>query len=384
MNPDWLARAENPHTPEAELRVLVRQALGMYAEESRPLVLALAANPNLAPEDLLLLLETRPSSIRVASDNPAFTLHALADPEFFHKVPWALWRRLLNRIDVPEWILSWLQEHPRVPIVLAARWHVSQAPTADWRAALETLLPALSLWDHSNSVLSSQEVRALADAWAAGKLPVWVGERLASVEEKPLRLEILEADKDGHLSSWKQLLQRASGGKALDRIYAKSDPDLTPAELIRLAGGGLWARRLAARHPNTPEELLAWLATDAIDVRTAVSKNASTPESIKARLTAPTSHGYDVVRRLPNPPLPQPDDPLYPVALRIGLGGEPGTAFGSAYVLNTPPRRNALAAPDLTVRLHLAMAESTPTKTLKTLSQDANSLVRAAAQERLG
>ncbi|MGC4047027.1 MAG: hypothetical protein QM758_24795 [Armatimonas sp.] len=383
MNPDWITRAENASTPEAELHALVSYALRTDANEARPLVLALAANPNLSPEDLLTLLEQRPSSMKVAPDNPAFPLHALANPEFFDKVPWALWRRLLNRVDTPEWILKWLLEHPRVPVVLAARWHVSQHPATDWRAALETLIPALPLWDHSYGIHGS-EIKALTAAWAQGILPVWAGERLASADERSLRLEILEADSDGRLSGWKQLLQRASGGKALDRIHTKYDPDLTEAELIRLAGGGIWARRLAARHPNAPEDLLAWLATDAIDVRTAVLKNKATPESLKARMTEPTSHGYDVVRRLPNPVLPHPEDPLYPTALRIGLGGEPGVAFGSAFVLKQAPRRGALTAPDFTVRLHLALTESTPAKILKTLAQDANVLVRAAAQERLG
>jgi hypothetical protein len=383
MNPDWLTRAENPRTPEADLHHLVESALTTDADAARPLVLALAANPNLHPDDLLTLLQSRPSSMKTAPDNPAFALHALADPAFFDKVPWALWRRLLNRTEVPGWLLDWLKTHPCLPVALAARWHTSQTSNIDWKMELSTLLPLLPLWDNSMDATGA-ELPLLADAWRQGTLPLWAGERLASVTEKPRRLATFADDTENRLATWKALLQRASGSPTLARITPKFDQGLTEAELHHLAGGSVWARRLAARHPSASPELLAWLATDALDVRTAVLKNEATPAALKQRITEPASHGYEPVRRLPNPPLPEHSDPLYPVALRIGLGAEYTIAFGASFLLNLPPRRGAATAPDFTVRLHLALTESTSPKTLETLAHDANALVRAASMERLG
>jgi hypothetical protein len=80
------------------------------------------------------------------------------------------------------------------------------------------------------------------------------------------------------------LLQRA-GSTADLTGFAQPDPDLSPAALALLAGGGLWARQLVARHPSSTSDLLASLIGDGdFRVREAVAQHPNRPQGWINRL----------------------------------------------------------------------------------------------------
>lgn len=143
----------------------------------------------------------------------------------------------------------------------------------------------------------------------------------------------------------------ATPREALDRLYragsarglagpAPPDPTLDPAELAELAGGGEWARRLAARHPATPPEALARLAEDPIPaIRTAAVAHPAAPAEARARVR---SSAIEEARR---------------------EAGDPSTP---------PPRLAELAAlPDPELRWAVARHPATPPEAFERLTEDA-------------
>jgi hypothetical protein len=80
------------------------------------------------------------------------------------------------------------------------------------------------------------------------------------------------------------LLERAGSTPDLAG-FGRPDPTLPAAELARLARGGVWARRLAARHPATaPADLAGLLADEDLLVRRGAARNPGAPAEALALL----------------------------------------------------------------------------------------------------
>ncbi len=80
---------------------------------------------------------------------------------------------------------------------------------------------------------------------------------------------------------------RRAGSSADLASFAPPDPTLPPATLARLAEGGEWGRRLAARHPATPAEvLLALGGHSSASLRADLAANPWSPPELAARLLA--------------------------------------------------------------------------------------------------
>src|SRR5207244_4122591 len=76
------------------------------------------------------------------------------------------------------------------------------------------------------------------------------------------------------------VLRRAGSTSDLSG-FGVCDLTLPPEVLARLARGGEWARRLAARHPGTPADALRTLAGDSLlFIRQEVARHPSTPSDV--------------------------------------------------------------------------------------------------------
>ncbi|MBB6052344.1 hypothetical protein [Armatimonas rosea] len=376
-----LSLAQDSSTDAATLE-RVAQVLRPGLKDGTALALAIAANPNTHPETLIALLTDRPSGSHGLAQNPATALFLLDDPLFFEKVPSPVLRRTLNLPDLPRWLVEHLAGHNDATVALAARLHRVVRPEVKmgWEVEAARLIGTLPLADLSG--YPGGDWPHVCTAWSEGYAPQSVGERLASSHLRPLRESIFGNETRGRLTSFYELLQRATGSPTLERIQPKFAHDLTEAELIRLARGGVWARQLAARHPAASPELLAILAGDNEEVRKKVLKNPATPDSIRTALAEPTSHGYAVVRKLELPPLPRDDHPLYSVLLSVRFNIDSAPVFLSRFFGGASRQREASSV-TWQVRFASACLDSLPEKTLERLAGDANRLVQAAAKNRL-
>lgn len=355
----------------------VAQVLRPGLKEGGALALALAANPNTPPDTLIALLTDRPRGSQGLAQNPATSFYLLDDPLFFERVPAPVLRRTLNVPDLPRWLVEHLASHSDATVALAARLHcvVKAEVGAGWELEAARLMETLPL-----AGLNS-DWELMRAAWSERHAPQSVGERLASSQQRPQREAMFSRETRGRLTSFYELLQRATGSSTLARIQPKFAHDLTEAELIRLARGGVWARQLAARHPGASPELLAILAGDDEEVRTKVLKNPATPEQLRTALTEPTSHGFSVVRKLDLPPLPAESHPLYPVLLSVRFDIDSAPLFLARFFGGSTRQREASSV-TWQVRFASVCLDALPEKTLERLSGDANCFVRAAAKKR--
>ncbi|WP_309708873.1 hypothetical protein [Armatimonas sp.] len=382
MTIDTALKLAQDSTTDATTLERVVQVLTPGMKQGTELALAIAANPNTHPETLIKLLTLRPGGSAGLVENPATTLYLMEDPQFFEKVPYFVLRRLLNDTNLPAWLVTLLTQHSDATVALAARLHVAVQPEADlgWQREVCSIVEALPLAD--SGVFPGGDWPLVQLAWQEGKAPQSVGERLASSSRRPLRESTFAADTAGTLGSFRALLQSASGSESLQRVQKKFTLELTKAELIRLALGGSWARQLAARHPAASEELLAILAGDTIEVRERVATNSSASQAVHDGLNAPSTHNYGV-HRLPLPPLPDSDDPLYPVVLSVRLRDEPAPLFLARF-LGGKAKQREWASLNWLARFASVGRDELPTKTLEGLARDANVFVQAAAKMRLG
>ena len=140
----------------------------------------------------------------------------------------------------------------------------------------------------------SDDVELLAAIAAHPASPPQLLARLA--EHGAFRVRERVAAHPTYPDEHRRLLVRA--GSTADLLaFAAPDPALSPVDLVRLAQGGTWARRLAAHHPGTPAADLARLAADSdLLVREAAAGNPATPREILELLARAGSsweaHGF--------------------------------------------------------------------------------------------
>ena len=173
-----------------------------------------------------------------------------------------------------------------------------------------------------------------------------------------------------------ELLVRA--GSTPD-LMGLSEPDsaMRPEEIRRLLDGGVWARQLAVRHPNTDGETLAQLLCDAEPkIREWAAVHPNLPPEVKSDLVR-AGAGTDLQGIAPPDPS-LPSEALYRIS-QLGPWG----AWVVANNPYAPPELLDLLAEsdDRQVRIFVARNPSTPATTLKRLEEDAVDQVREVARE---
>ena len=374
--------ASDPSTSPARLSELAK--LGCSRE--------VAGNPN-TPVALLLKLAARQFDAFLA--NPILPLLLLEDPGFCAKIPASSLRRLLRSEALPEHFLQTLARHPDPEITAGVRLHVRTAPQ-DTSSILRQCIGA-----------AKTPVDPLPELFDHSAVPVWLTEPLAGGTNAELRdfcVAALEASADPEQQKLGALFRRA--GAALPQKGKPARPDRTiPAdEMARLAEGGTWARHLAARHPNTPPEVLRrlassrepairravlrhphipeeplWLASSAREksTRLAVARNISTPVGIIERLASdPEAEVRAAVLshwKIPASLLPtfvaDPDD-----TIRLAIARNPHTDAATLAKL--------AADPVLKVRIAVAENRFTSLETITAFVGDPSREIRAAVAQR--
>jgi hypothetical protein len=174
-----------------------------------------------------------------------------------------------------------------------------------------------------------------------------------------------------------QLLVRAGSTPDLMALSAP-DPAMSTAEIHRLLDGGVWARQLAVRYPNTGADTLAHLLCDGepkIRERAAVHPRLS-PATKRDLIRAGSGSNFQGIA----PPDPElPPDNLRQIS---ALG-----PWGEWVVANNPyaPAEllDSLAQPDdWQVRVFVARNSNTSSATVTCLEKDPVEEVRRAARDR--
>jgi hypothetical protein len=171
-----------------------------------------------------------------------------------------------------------------------------------------------------------------------------------------------------------ELLVRAGSTPDLMGL-SEPDPTMPSTEIEALLDGGVWARQLAVRHPNTDADTLARLLCDEEPkIREWAAVHPNLPPETKRDLVRAGS-GTDLQGIAP------PDPALPPEALhRISELGP----WGAWVVANNPYAPVELldtlaGSDDWQVRLFVARNPSTPATTLKRLEEDVVQQVCEAA-----
>ncbi len=272
--------AADPSTPPERLEELFdgwdfRRAL------RRELRAAIARNPNAPPSLLRQAFEQFPEALL---ENPVLPLLLLEDPDFMRKLPEFVSGAVLARADVPEsLVVTFSQRSPA--LADEARHHVLLAgETGDeWVALVQAEFGKLM-----QRRLNPERHACVLALLEQGEVSPRVAERLLG--EQLRRWERVSfcwgARRNSGYQPLFDLLRRLTGTWDLSGPV-RPDVPAAPEELACLAAGGTWLRRLAARHPNTPPELLECLAADPeVAVRRAVARHPATPVEALETLAA--------------------------------------------------------------------------------------------------
>lgn len=376
--------AATAETSPARLRELARRGLGRVV----------AQNPN-TPPDLLLKLAAH--YFESFAQNPALPLLLLEDPGFCMQMSVATLRRLLRRTDLPEMFLQTLKRHPDREVRDAARLYVSIAPS-EIDVAEEISATARSLRPSRGT---------LPELLDLDLLPSWLAEPLAGSANWRMRDELLAAlgrSNDEKSAALSHLYRRAGAQAPREDEPVRTSGDLNAEEMRQLAGGGRWARKIAAAHPATPPEILRRLAQcDSLPVRRialhhpyvgeevlwtnagspdaslrrAVATNRSAPEALLDQLSKDTDA---TVRRAVAYHRGTPEQTL------ARLADDADVAVRRSAVANPFIPGEALARrvddPDGDIRLRVARNARTPFEVIEQLGRDKSSDVRAAVARR--
>jgi len=269
---------------------------------------------------------------------------------------WRVRSGLLDNVNMPETLLRTLLEPVTVGELTAVK-QLSQEQIPD--EALANL-----------AVSASLEVR-LSLARHPAATPDILAQLLTDGTKEIRRLAA------NHPQTRAEDVQRLVRAGSTPDLMGLSEPDptMTEAEIAQLLDGGIWARQLAVRHPNTDPKTMARLLCDEdpkIREWAAVHPNLS-PETKRNLLRA--GSGTDFQGVMP----PDPDLPVEVLWEIAELG-----AFGAVVVANNPyapaDLLDALADnDDWQMRLYVAKNPGTGAETLGRLEIDPVEDVRKTA-----
>ena len=412
----WTVRqavASHANAPDGTLVMLVRDA-------DRDVRQALIERLALPEAVLEALFAGWPEPINLSTDRPndLYRRALQLDPDLPDAFLASLavgeeWARLLvaRHANAPQSAL----EHLSSDNDWRVRQAVAQNSSAPW-AVLARMLDdhdadvRTAVASHANVPQSALE-RLAHDAHTGVRTAV-----LAREDAPQAALETLAGDEEEEVRRRAQADPRVP--RELVEGYARAeaqDTGLEPAALEALSLGGAWARGLAARHPNTPQNALVRLATDERwVVRQAVAGNSSAGATLLASMAADSD--LDVRRSLaghPNTPqdaletlLHDAEDGVRRAALgnpnlsaelriarrrrAIGNCARAKEGLNRAIGLSHPDvpeselmKSRHLASGEWLERLALALNPTLPQAGIERLSRDGNRIVRAVAKSRL-
>jgi hypothetical protein len=283
-------QAADPSTTHEELRALARIPA---------LIELIASNPNIPPDLLRVFCRRHPNEILA---NPSLPLIFLENPGFLHELEPDVLMALLSHPSCPTEYLEVASTH--------SSFIVRKFVAANLRTPIAILLQL------------SQDPFTVIMVAKNPMTPTSLIVELAEGEDGEVRRQAIL-----HPSMPKErlrLLQQASGSLTLNSPFGPL-LGVEHDSLRTLSHGGLYARQLAARHPDTPIECLEQLAQDKDE------------------------------------------------QLRIYLAGNPSLIPSLAALLATDEER--------TVRTCIACHASLPEQSMKLLAHDENSLVRSSLTE---
>ncbi len=280
FDPDPVVRAEavqNPATPAERLALRNRaESAETRLDGSEQAQLAtlgaygrrlLARRPELTAEECARLAEEADPEVRRALlAHPSLPAEALARAVEEADGELEVLARAATHPAATGVLLTWLALHGPAPVRHAATAHPS-FPEATRRLLVRTgASPDLLGFGAPDPSLDGEELSRLAKAGA------WA--RLLAARHPATSLEVLGqllADGDPLVRSAAavhprrpralfELLLAAGATPELDGFERGPRPPLDPASLAELVGLGPFARRLVARHPQAPPELLERLA----------------------------------------------------------------------------------------------------------------------------
>ena len=264
---------------------------------------ALAGNPNTPSEVLLRLIETHPNEFL---QNPVLPLLSLEDPDFAKKIPQQTALHLLRVEAIPVWLLDEFAKGEKL-VARAARLHVGLAGEAseEWPAEVEGVIKtsvdaaSLRMAEYTSPYTSSSgrdDSPGTVSLDMIPTLPAWFIEPviIGVVEGRHPFWSCALASSSEAARTTSHRMRRAGSSNALTS-YASPDLDISVGELELLARGGVWARTLAARHPNTPPDVLLQLAQDGFPVE----ENPNAPAAL-LQLVAEKENSRFAVARHPN------------------------------------------------------------------------------------
>ena len=395
--PTLLQEAQDPNTSAKRLREVYDA--GRNSEAAA----AIAAHPNASPYLLEKLSLYFPEAILA---NPALAHHLQRDRGWPQQFELSHALRLLRFENIPKELLQAFAVRPQ--IAESARLHVGLTGEAgpDWENEAREALWAVSGEPH---MAQSFPVRLLF----LDLVPDWLLEPLAAYGDACVRRAVARHPRlpAGLLTP----LRRAGSTSDLGG-FAPPDLSLPVDVLVRLARGGYWAKRLAARHPKTPPAVLEQLANKGTvqlhwdiygisyrDLHRDLVRNSNTPSALRELLAVEYDEEFRraSARDPETPPLALSALALNEVRdVRWMAARNPSTPIEALEVLaedtdarvrqgvgrNTaaPPALLALLAADPVrwVRLAAARHPQTPVHVLSVLAKDEDDEVRASVARR--
>ncbi len=348
--------ATNPETTPERLRELSR-----FRGYIGRLV---AQNPN-APTDVLLYVARWcwESVLR----NPVLPLLLLENPGLPAEFPVVALRQILKLENPPREFLPPLMRHSNAEIREGVRLHRANGAVAD-----KATLPELPLTGSA----------ALAELLASGLAPHWIVEAALECAVGSLRgyaRTALRALPDAEPLRERVLWMREAGADPSLQCVGKGKADMAPEKLVALAQGGPFARKLAARHPNTPPESLIELAElhQADIVRRCVAENSSTPPQTLISLA---STGHAALRKAVAKNKQCPSGLLEQLSADASAAVREAVAVNSACPIQALARLASDAHKD--VRFSVARNRAADEATLRLLAKDADEDVRSKIARR--
>ncbi|UCG25617.1 MAG: hypothetical protein JSW55_06415 [Chloroflexota bacterium] len=180
---------------------------------------------------------------------------------------------LRRLVETGPWARQLVAEHPNTPAAVLAA--LKDQPSIPLRLAIA---------GHPN---------ADGDTLAASCCNIEAGIRAAAAANPNCPSEVIE-------------ILRAAGARPDLAGVTRSFAPLTGEQLTRLADLGAWARFLAARHPDSPPDLLVNISSDPEwRVRSGLIDNPNTPDSlIEGALNAPVADDVSTIRCLSRTSIP--------------------------------------------------------------------------------
>ncbi len=302
-----LLEANDPATAPERLRFLASHRDARVRQ-------VVARNPN-TPADALFRLAVRHAD--AVLDNPVLDLLVLENPNMLAEMPDYARAGLLSHPNAPESFLEWavkwqvgllnVLSNPAAPKPLLEQLAQSDDERISGLAKSHVNLAGAFIGDAVSAATTAmagaqydRDGEAIKELFAVNAVPGWLLETLADDSETEIRqLVACHPDTPAHVlerllgDDEEDVRKRAAAHAHTPQTAVQHhalaeamDANLQPEVIEQLARSSAWARKLAARHPNTPLCMIVGFATDEDwRVREAVAANPGLPEEVLLELS---------------------------------------------------------------------------------------------------